>query len=404
MSRFSLAVLQADQPEIALPLLDIAGALNAFNPVIRMVRAPLYAEAGRIGEATADALWLSLSDDPVVLQYAAPLQAAYPLDPSTVETWTVYPVYSTSGGVGGSYNSDLTSMPPRPSISLSTFEDGLLAQGIASMLGEEPNGADVIFLRESDENRYEFSTADAEGVDPFFENSFALIFNFNGEWFNVDWSQYYFEGAYFANYFVTPADIAADPRSGFNGADVRCGDMLPVYRPGMQIYAYNFDGQPVFDQPNGTPLEPLFQMGQILTVGDCIDGILWLEIETIDSITEAIGPTGWIQSNDDTGLYLWTIADHSLLGFYCPDTLPVRLVIGLEGEVIIGQGANNLRREASTESDLLTAIPEGERFNVVGGPACGEGLVWWQVEYNGFTGWTPEGEGDTYWLNPIFER
>jgi hypothetical protein len=28
------------------------------------------------------------------------------------------------------------------------------------------------------------------------------------------------------------------------------------------------------------------------------------------------------------------------------------------------------------------------------------GLTWWQVDYNDTVGWTAEGQGNTYWLEP----
>jgi hypothetical protein len=49
-------------------------------------------------------------------------------------------------------------------------------------------------------------------------------------------------------------------------------------------------------------------------------------------------------------------------------------------------------------------IPGEASFNVINGPFCGvTGMVWWQLEYNGITGWTPEGTGDTYWVEPLVD-
>ncbi|MCU0498582.1 MAG: SH3 domain-containing protein [Anaerolineae bacterium] len=402
MSRFSLAVLQADQPEIALPLFDLAGAFAPQNPLLRWVRAPLYADAGRIGEATADALWLTLSDDPVVLQYAAPLQAAYPLDPSTVETWTVYPVSSRSQSPGGNSYFDFTTMRSDLFI-LSAFEDGLLLQGIALALERVLIPQDVVFLRRTDETNYRFLIAEeAQGIGPFFEKSFELNFEFNGEWFEVNWSQFYFESISELAYFALPSED--DPRGGFNGSGSRCGGMLPMFRPGMQISSAGISGNAIYDQPNGLPLDNQVLGGEIVTIGACIDGILWLEIEAFDPLTETNSLRGWVQANNTSFSYLWMTVNQTMGALYCPDTPDMRLVIGQEGEVIIGQGANNLRREATTNSDIIKVIGEGERFNVIGGPVCADGVVWWQVEYDGFIGWTAEGEGDTYWLAPIVAR
>lgn len=43
----------------------------------------------------------------------------------------------------------------------------------------------------------------------------------------------------------------------------------------------------------------------------------------------------------------------------------------------------------------------GGAFTVVGGPRCESGVQWWQVNYNGRVGWTVEGDGFTYYLEPV---
>lgn len=73
------------------------------------------------------------------------------------------------------------------------------------------------------------------------------------------------------------------------------------------------------------------------------------------------------------------------------------------GMVVEGFGDNNLRNLPTILADVVDQIPEGETFDLVAGPVCAEGYVWWPVDYNGVTGWTAEGEGDTYWLEPIYE-
>jgi hypothetical protein len=87
--------------------------------------------------------------------------------------------------------------------------------------------------------------------------------------------------------------------------------------------------------------------------------------------------------------------------FTCPGFLPSRLRVGGRGRVVDGLGANRLRSHPSTTGRLLDEIPPGGTFAVLNGPQCGEGLAWWQVEYRGLVGWTAEGEGSTYWLEPV---
>jgi hypothetical protein len=86
----------------------------------------------------------------------------------------------------------------------------------------------------------------------------------------------------------------------------------------------------------------------------------------------------------------------------CPGFMESRLIVGEQGRVLPGD-ANNVRSEASASGALIGKIPAGETFTVVDGPECDSaaGRAWWQVEYNGVTGWTVEGQGDEYFLEPV---
>jgi hypothetical protein len=50
---------------------------------------------------------------------------------------------------------------------------------------------------------------------------------------------------------------------------------------------------------------------------------------------------------------------------------------------------------------VLGEIPGSSIFAVLSGPQCADGYYWWQVNYNGAIGWTAEGQGSTYWLEPV---
>jgi Bacterial SH3 domain len=83
----------------------------------------------------------------------------------------------------------------------------------------------------------------------------------------------------------------------------------------------------------------------------------------------------------------------------CP--LPPRLTVGAQARVGGNGIPNNMRAEPGQSGAFLGEIPSGASFAVVGGPRCSSNLVWWQVTYNGVTGWTAEGQGGDYWLEPI---
>ncbi|HLU11093.1 MAG TPA: SH3 domain-containing protein [Oceanobacillus sp.] len=85
----------------------------------------------------------------------------------------------------------------------------------------------------------------------------------------------------------------------------------------------------------------------------------------------------------------------------CPNLLASRLAPYSPGRVTPG-APNRLRAEPSTSSAILGEIPGGELFYVLSGPTCDDanGIVWWQVDYNGLVGWTAEGQGNTYFVEP----
>lgn len=87
-----------------------------------------------------------------------------------------------------------------------------------------------------------------------------------------------------------------------------------------------------------------------------------------------------------------------------PEHLSPRLQANIRAQVEPGPGtANNLRAEPGLNGELIGAIPPGGRFQVLGGPECADGYVWWQVFYGGETGWTAEGDPaqGRYWLQPL---
>jgi WD40 repeat protein len=76
------------------------------------------------------------------------------------------------------------------------------------------------------------------------------------------------------------------------------------------------------------------------------------------------------------------------------------LVVGEFGRVSAGD-ANSVRSAPTTSGERIGAIPGGETFAVLDGPRCADGFVWWQVEYQGLTGWTVDGADGEQWLFPV---
>ncbi|MBN1286789.1 MAG: PD40 domain-containing protein [Anaerolineae bacterium] len=101
------------------------------------------------------------------------------------------------------------------------------------------------------------------------------------------------------------------------------------------------------------------------------------------------------------GAVSWAVAG---AGVACPGAPPARLVVGMEARVVPNPAPNVIRSEpnrTSSSSAVIGQISGGETFTVLDGPRCADGLAWWLVDYQGTTGWTAEGEGDEYWLEPL---
>lgn len=74
----------------------------------------------------------------------------------------------------------------------------------------------------------------------------------------------------------------------------------------------------------------------------------------------------------------------------------------LEGETQgeVAQSYSSLR-ESIGSSEVLAVIPGGAVFEILDGPVCSGGYNWYQVSYNGVTGWVTEGYAGDYWLEPV---
>jgi uncharacterized protein YraI len=121
--------------------------------------------------------------------------------------------------------------------------------------------------------------------------------------------------------------------------------------------------------------------------------------------TATVQPTNTVQPTLASGSNSTPIirANSTAGAGFCAASLPVRLMVGGQGRVTPGD-ANVIRSQPTRDnssSRVLGQIPAGGVFTVLAGPQCANNLTWWQVNYKGAIGWTPEGEGRTYWLEPV---
>jgi hypothetical protein len=84
----------------------------------------------------------------------------------------------------------------------------------------------------------------------------------------------------------------------------------------------------------------------------------------------------------------------------CNDVPAPRLVLTEQAQVTPGD-PNRVRDFPSPDGAMLESIPGEGEFTVINGPVCSAGFYWWFVDYNGQMGWTVEGNGDVYWLEPL---
>jgi hypothetical protein len=135
---------------------------------------------------------------------------------------------------------------------------------------------------------------------------------------------------------------------------------------------------------------PAGQTFYIVDGPTCIQGVYWWYVNYNNVY-------GWTAEGDG-GRQYWL--EPAATTRTC--TLPPRLVAGQTGRVL--PGLPNVLRSApgnGGDSRIIGEIPGGAVFTTISGPACAsDGRLWWQVNYNGSVGWTGEGEGTTYWVEP----
>lgn len=89
----------------------------------------------------------------------------------------------------------------------------------------------------------------------------------------------------------------------------------------------------------------------------------------------------------------------------CEDvTFLTRLTNGMRAKVSEEPAiANRVRIEPDNESLIVGYIQPGELVEIIAGPVCANGWIWWNVIglIQGTTGWTSEGNGSEYWLIPV---
>ena len=89
----------------------------------------------------------------------------------------------------------------------------------------------------------------------------------------------------------------------------------------------------------------------------------------------------------------------------CPDSNYLsQLKVGMEAQVALEPPLpNRVRTNPNTNATILGYIDPGEKMEILEGPSCDQGWVWWKVRAfkDDLEGWTAEGDQDNYWLIPL---
>ncbi|HEX2908968.1 MAG TPA: SH3 domain-containing protein, partial [Phototrophicaceae bacterium] len=111
------------------------------------------------------------------------------------------------------------------------------------------------------------------------------------------------------------------------------------------------------------------------------------------------GLVGYTPEGEGSGTY-WTEPYYSG-GVACPGFVTSRLTKGSYGRVTTYPNLPNRLRDFPSYNGFVSgSVPAGGVFTVLDGPNCAQNTAWWLVSYNGVTGWTAEGSGSQYWLEP----
>lgn len=123
----------------------------------------------------------------------------------------------------------------------------------------------------------------------------------------------------------------------------------------------------------------------------------------VTSLAQGIAPIETQQLPDPGPPPVMTPTPPAASGFPCPGSPASRLKVGIQAKVgDVGGYSLTIYAEPGYEFEELYYLEEGAPFTIIGGPACINNQLWWEINIDqGNTGWTPEtSETGAYLLNP----
>ena len=192
---------------------------------------------------------------------------------------------------------------------------------------------------------------------------------------------------------VVDATLPSDECQSTYHSRLAIGDSARVL-PGLPN---SLRSQPIRDSTRSNVIGtiPAGSTFQIVAGPSCDGGLIFWQV-TFN------GQTGWTAEADATTFYVEPVGavSSAAASTDCPGSPAARLSVGTTAKVMPGD-PNILRNDAGLSATVMGRLPAGSMFAVIGGPRCADNLRWWQVNYNGQMGWTVEGQGSTYWLEPV---
>jgi len=81
-----------------------------------------------------------------------------------------------------------------------------------------------------------------------------------------------------------------------------------------------------------------------------------------------------------------------------------QLKVGIPAQIALEPALpNRVREQPSTSANISGYIDPGQQVDILEGPACAEGWIWWKVRERdtSLEGWTAEGDVNGYWVIPL---
>lgn len=81
-----------------------------------------------------------------------------------------------------------------------------------------------------------------------------------------------------------------------------------------------------------------------------------------------------------------------------------RMQVGMQAQIALDPPLpNRVRETPSALAKIAGFIDPGGKLEILEGPVCEEGWIWWRVKEldSDLTGWTAEGDTSGYWLVPL---